>query len=43
MVILAAVAYFALFLHRASAQNIKIVPYQSFLFTDMPKTLSEVN
>ncbi len=43
VVILAAVAYFALFLHRASAQNIKIVPYRSFLFTDMPKTLSEVN
>ncbi|MDO4284108.1 MAG: EpsG family protein [Eubacteriales bacterium] len=43
VVIAAAILYFAVFLYKASAQNVKIVPYQSFLFTDMPSILSDVN
>ena len=42
-VIAAALLYFVSFLRSASAQNVKIVPYQSFLFTEMPRIMSEVN
>ena len=42
LVIAAFVIYFAVFLVRAGEQNIKILPYQTILFHDMPRTLSEV-
>jgi hypothetical protein len=43
LVILAAAAYFAMFLRKMSGENLRILPYQTYLFSDMPKTLSEVN
>lgn len=43
LVILAAAAYFAMFLRKMSGENLRILPYRTYLFSDMPKTLSEVN
>jgi hypothetical protein len=43
LVIFAAAAYFAMFLRKMSGENLRILPYQTYLFSDMPKTLSEVN
>ncbi|MCR5670062.1 MAG: EpsG family protein [Butyrivibrio sp.] len=39
--ILACVLYFALYMRGASADGVRILPYQTFLFHDMPMTLSE--
>ena len=39
-VILAAIVLFAWFLRRASASTIRILPYRSFLFSDLPETPS---
>lgn len=43
LVILAAVLYFVLFLRKLSSEELRILPYHSFLFTDMPKTLSQMS
>ncbi|MGN1022959.1 MAG: EpsG family protein [Lachnospiraceae bacterium] len=40
LVILAAVLIFVWFLHRASDSTIRILPYRSFLFHDLPETPS---
>lgn len=40
-VIVACLLYFALFMRGASADGVRILPYQTFLFHDLPLTLSE--
>ncbi|MCI2049858.1 MAG: EpsG family protein [Lachnospiraceae bacterium] len=42
LTVAAAVLYFAAFLFKMSDENVRILPYQTFLFHDMPKTISEV-
>ena len=34
-------AYFALYMRGAAADGVRILPYQTFLFHDLPLTLSE--
>ncbi len=41
-VIIFAVGYFAMYMRGASADGVRILPYQTFMFHDMPLTLSEV-
>ena len=43
LTVLAAVLYFALFLGKLSRPELRILPYHTFLFTDMPKTLSQMS
>lgn len=40
-VIIACVLYFMLYMRGASADGVRILPYQTFLFHDLPLTLSE--
>ena len=40
-VVIASVLYFALYMRGASADGVRILPYQTFLFHDLPLTLSE--
>ena len=43
LTVLAAVLYFVLFLGKLSRPELRILPYHTFLFTDMPKTLSQMS
>ena len=43
LVILAAVIYFIALLRKMPDDTIKILPYKSFLFSDMPAIWSDVN
>lgn len=43
MVVLAAIAYFGLYLLRADNDGIRVLPYDSFMFHDMVPILSDVN
>ncbi len=40
-VIMACILYFGLYMRGASADGVRILPYQTFLFHDLPLTLSE--
>ena len=42
-VVLAGVLYFALFMRRAGADGLRILPYETFMFHDMVPILSDVN
>lgn len=39
----AAILYFVMFMRRAGADGLRILPYETFLFHDMPPILSDVN
>jgi hypothetical protein len=43
MIIVAGVLYFAMYMVRAGDDGVRIVPYQTFLFHDMPNIQSDVN
>lgn len=42
-VVLAGILYFALFMKRAGADGLRILPYETFMFHDMVPILSDVN
>ncbi len=42
-IIAAGVLYFAMFMMRAGADGLRILPYETFMFHDMPLKLSDVN
>ena len=42
LAVFAAVLYFAAFLYKAGTPTIRILPYRSIVFHDLPKILSEV-
>ena len=41
MVLVLAVLYFAVYMYRAGDDGVRILPYQTFLFHEMPPILSE--